>query len=103
MMAINNPILSLKRLNDLESKIINSTENEHELEEIDFFISSAGGEKNFIKNTIIRNGMQDYLYYLNEKKVNNIDKRIQISRIKGAIKGALTFLKSYAIKNSFYL
>lgn len=100
-MTINNPILSLTRLNDLESRINSSTVTSRDLEEIDFFISSVGGEKSFIKKRITQNDLQDYDHYIREKANDNIEKKVQVGIITGSIMGAISFLKSYAIKNNF--
>jgi hypothetical protein len=103
MMAIENPPLSLKRLNDIESKFLNATATSEELQEIDFFISSVGGAQGYIKNILTQNGFRDYVHYLKQKQEDNSDTKVQVSRVNGAILGAMSFLKTYAIKNKFFV
>jgi len=70
MMAIDNPILSLKNLNDLQDKVVNNTATVSDYEEIDFFISAIGGNKDYIKNNIVDNGFSDVEQYIKTKKEN---------------------------------
>jgi hypothetical protein len=103
MMAIDNPILSLKNLNDLQDKVVNNTATVSDYEEIDFFISAIGGNKDYIKNSIIDNGFSDIEQYIKTKKENTEGKKVQIGIVYGTSLGALDFLKSYAIQNKFYI
>ena len=103
MMAIDNPILSLKNLNDLQEKVVNNTASVSDYEEIDFFISAIGGDKDYIKKSIIDNGFSDIEQYLKAKRENTDGKKVQIGIVYGTCLGALDFLKSYAIQNKFYL
>jgi|GEM_PF-5413043 len=102
MMAVDNPILSLKNLNDLEDKVNNNTAIVQDYEEIDFFISAVGGNKDYIKNTVIQNGFNDFYQYIKIRNENPEGKKVQLGIISGTILGAIAFLKSYAMKNKFY-
>jgi hypothetical protein len=103
MMAIDNPILSLKNLTDLENKISENKATADDYEEIDFFISSIGGDKNYLKNVILQNGFRDFYQYVSEKSENKEGRLVQLGKIHGTVLGAISFLKTYAKDKGFYL
>src|SRR6185295_17253642 len=98
MMAIDNPVLNLKTLNDLESRFTNYQITPKDLEEIDFFISSIGGNQNFIKNVVRQNGLDNFHQYILERNNRNSDRTISLGAINGTVMGAISFLKNYVIK-----
>lgn len=102
MMGIENPTLSLKRLNDLQGKIIENSALAKDYEDIDYLIVSIGGNKNYLASILNENGFSGFDDYIKERKSNNPDKIIQINKTHGATLGVLSFLKSYALKNHFY-
>lgn len=101
-MAVDNPILSLKNLNDLEDKIKNGLASVQDYEEIDFFIAAVGGNRDYIKNTINQQGFSDFYQYIKARNENPEGKKVPLGIIAGTVLGAIAFLKSYAIKNQFY-
>ena len=102
-MALTNPVLTLKTLNDIGAKVENNLASVEDYEALDFFISAIGGNPGFIKNALYQNGFRDFNQYIQERKENSEDKRVSIGRVHGTILGTLSFLKSYAIQNNFYV
>ncbi len=102
MMAVDNPVLSLKNLNDLEDKINSNVATVNDYEELDFFIAAVGGNKDYIKSAIVSNGFNDFYQYIKIKNENPDGKKIPLGIVSGTVLGAIAFLKSYAIKNKFY-
>ena len=102
-MAIDNPDLSLKNLNELESKIISNLATVKDYEELDFLISAIGGNEDYIKNSLIQNGVGEFSEYIIQRSENAEGTKIRLAKIYGTILGALEFLKSYAIQHKFYL
>jgi len=98
---MDNPSLNLKNINDLEAKMISNSAVVKDYEHLDYFISSIGGNTNYIKNIIVQNGFRDYDEYIRLKTSNSEGTKIQLAKIYGSIMGALSVVKSYALKNNF--
>jgi len=98
---MDNPVLSLKVINDIENRINNNSASEKDFEDIDFLISSIGGETNYIKTILLQSGVKDFKEFIYLRTLNSDSKRLQISKIEGALRGAISFLKDYTIKNKF--
>lgn len=98
MMATENPVISLEKLNDIESRIRNYQETTDDYKLLDFFLSSVGVQQDYIKNSLLQNGMTDYYTYIRER--NNAENKIIVGKIDGIVLGALSFLKSFVIKNN---
>ncbi len=93
---MDNPVFGLSRINELELKIATNSESATDYEEIDEIISAITGRKHFLRGFLTKNGMIDFNHFIKEKRMGV--NPIAVGRVSGAVTGALSFLKDYAVK-----
>ncbi len=94
-MTAENPILSLRTLNDIELRISSNTETIKDYETLDFFLSSIG-LAGYLMGVLTRNGYSNYQQYLSDKKNPSRPNLMAINSIYGNVNGLLIGLKNYA-------
>lgn len=102
MMSVENPILSLKNLNDIETRIKDNTALSSEYEEIDLLVSSIGGTKNYLKDALMNNGFRSFDEFKSQRSEATDLNKVRTSRMLGTITGTIEFLKAYAIQNRLF-